>query len=684
MYISSIEVSDFRRYRGVNRLTFSPRPGRNIAIVSGANGFGKTSILLALLWCLYGGRLQWLDDGYRRLIKAAGGYTGFCRSMVNRVARQSGEAVMYVEVTFADVMLAGVAVNRISLRRTFNASQDGETVHLVMGPSGTQMVSPESADAFIEDSLIPLEVAAYLLFDAERVASGEGVWGTDTTQLANALSIVAGLRPYEQLIDDLRSVRVRVRRQSAKRAQRAAMDTIEERVAQSKAELAGLSEALAITRDERMRTLQDLDRARRELARAGNVPSRDAMAELERRKQAIEKEGEEIRGSLRPVLEVAPLAIAGGILKRIDGELLTETRKAAPWTVDEITRLTDSAVAEIRGRGALALSDAAVKELSGGLGRLLVEHLVGHGPARNEDHFTVLQDFTVDEKGLIRDALARFREGFRSRLSMSLRAFRLNRREYTRVTRAIAEATRLASDPDIAAFQQQTAVLEAKVGDFDERLQRLNREYGSVCSRVAELDRQGMALAESITVSERHQKVDAVARQLIEELEEFISIRRSHAAQTLSDRLVQVFRTLLHKKGLVAGTSVTAEGSRVSILLRDATGQSIPPETLSRGEQQICSMAVLMALLGMAPEPFPVFLDSPFQRLDEQHIANLISGLATMTECQVVLLPLPGTELSSEVCMSLSDVTSDIYVIEDQGEWSKIAREDSLMEVAHR
>jgi DNA sulfur modification protein DndD len=176
--------------------------------------------------------------------------------------------------------------------------------------------------------------------------------------------------------------------------------------------------------------------------------------------------------------------------------------------------------------------------------------------------------------------------------------------------------------------------------------------------------------------------VDGVVRQLIGELEEFISTRRSQAAQTLRGRLELVFQTLLHKRGLVAGASVTLEDDRVSLALSDATGQQIALETLSRGEQQVCSMAVLMALLGMAPEPFPVFLDSPFQRLDVQHIGNLVTGLAALTDCQVVLLPLPGTELSTDVRASLSEVTSDSYFIEDEGEWSVIGRGDLLTEAA--
>jgi DNA sulfur modification protein DndD len=683
MFINSIEVSNFRRYLGVNRLSFCPSPGKNIAIVSGTNGSGKTSILLAVLWCLYGARLQWLDDGYSRLIRATGDYESFCRGLVNRQARQSGHEDMYVELNFADVMLAGVAVSCVGLRRSFDASQGLETVRLVMGPSGAQMVSAEAADAFIENSLIPLDIASYLLFDAERVAAGEGVWGTDPKQLGDALSSTAGLRPYVLLRDDLRAVRLRLRRQSAKRTQRAALDAIEKRKVQAQSELAGLAESVALARDERVQVVQELDRLRQEAARLGNVPSREGLASLERKKQAIEKDREEIRGGLRAVLEVAPLAIAGGILKGLEGDLLAETRRTVSLTTREIARLAASAVADVKGSSVPALSDAAANELSASLARVLESHFSGARPSQTTKNNVALKDLTGEEKALIRDVLSCFHEGFRSRLAMSLRAFRLNEREYARITRAIAEASRLASNPDIATFQQQMALLEARGKDLDSQLQRLNREYGGMLSRIEDMDKQSVVLVDSITVSERHQKADAIASQLIDELDEFISNTHSEAAEELSHRLEHVFRTLLHKKGLVAGTRVATENNRVSIVLTDGTGQAVAPETLSKGEQQVCSMAVLMALLGMAPEPFPLFLDSPFQRLDEQHTSNLISGLAALSECQVVLLPLPGTELSSDVRRRLSVLTSDMYFIQDQGEWSTIENADLATKVAH-
>jgi DNA sulfur modification protein DndD len=675
MYISSIEVNNFRRYVGVVRLTFSPSPGRNIAVVAGANGCGKTSILLAILWCLYGMRLQWLDAGYRRLIRAAGDYSSFCRGMLNRLAQQAGQDDVYVELSFADVCVAGVTLDRVVLRRIFNATTSLESIHLTVGQASSQMVDPEAVDAFIEDNLVPISLAPYLFFDAERLAAIEGVWGIDGKQLDAALSAVAGFRSHEQLRDDLRSVRLRLRRESAKRPQRAAMDAIEQSTSAVRAELDSLSELIAAARDQRSQTLQQLDQLRGELARMGSIPSQASIADMESRRQALEREAEEIRGGLQSVLEVAPLAMAGRLLRALEGELAAERPDTRAWSEDDINRLAQSIIVELQTDNSSTIPDALAEKVLASAIKVLSELTHDTDSTNAAGRSQVLRDFSGEEKAALREVLASLRGGFDSRLSMSLRASRLNRREYARVMRTLSEASRVASSPDVQLAQQQLTALENRATQLDDELQQRNRDYGSLRSRLEELERQSASMVDGITVVERHLKADALAKDLIEELDSYIDTTRVQAAEALQERLRCAFAALLHKKNLVARASVVVGARDLTIDLTDAHGGRVLTDTLSRGEQQLCSMAVLIALLGMTSVPFPLFLDSPFQRLDEQHAANLVSGLQALSECQVVLLHLPGTDSTNQTWAALSATVSDAYLIEDQGEWSSVARQ---------
>ena len=61
MIIKEIELNNFRIYKGVNTIDLTPDGDRNIIIVSGNNGFGKTTFLMSLVWCGIGNRIALAD-----------------------------------------------------------------------------------------------------------------------------------------------------------------------------------------------------------------------------------------------------------------------------------------------------------------------------------------------------------------------------------------------------------------------------------------------------------------------------------------------------------------------------------------------------------------------------------------------------------------------------------------------
>lgn len=54
MLLKSIKVRDFRQFKGEQYVSFSSDQERNVTIIQGDNGSGKTSFAQAFRWCLYG------------------------------------------------------------------------------------------------------------------------------------------------------------------------------------------------------------------------------------------------------------------------------------------------------------------------------------------------------------------------------------------------------------------------------------------------------------------------------------------------------------------------------------------------------------------------------------------------------------------------------------------------------
>ena len=54
MKFERIILENFRQYYGQERLDFAKDNHRRVTVIHGVNGAGKTSLFLAINWCLYG------------------------------------------------------------------------------------------------------------------------------------------------------------------------------------------------------------------------------------------------------------------------------------------------------------------------------------------------------------------------------------------------------------------------------------------------------------------------------------------------------------------------------------------------------------------------------------------------------------------------------------------------------
>lgn len=85
MIIRSITLYNYRLYEGENTIKFTLSEGKNITLISGENGFGKTSFLHSLLWCLYGRLIAEVESEVRKDILNFG-YNSFLKEILNHNA----------------------------------------------------------------------------------------------------------------------------------------------------------------------------------------------------------------------------------------------------------------------------------------------------------------------------------------------------------------------------------------------------------------------------------------------------------------------------------------------------------------------------------------------------------------------------------------------------------------------
>jgi DNA sulfur modification protein DndD len=125
MWIAKIELSNFKSYQHQTFEFPQPLAGRNIVLIGGMNGFGKTSILEALYLGLYGkeavehlGRAGLKDDvGYRKFVERA----------LHGTAIRTGRDSMWVKIQISQSKL-----------RVLKSPGSGSLTGQVTGPEKTR------------------------------------------------------------------------------------------------------------------------------------------------------------------------------------------------------------------------------------------------------------------------------------------------------------------------------------------------------------------------------------------------------------------------------------------------------------------------------------------------------------------------------------------------------------------
>jgi len=214
MIINQITLRNFRVYYGTNQVDLSADPRQNISIISGNNGFGKTSFLTALVWCLYGKLMGDVDVRYRQEIYESGGYKAYCKKLMNRLAEDEaingvtlfGEPDLdglvsldnesfSVTVSLSDILIPSVSCRSVQVKRTCFIKNQQETVEILIDGKINELTKQVGSEIFINDFILPKEIAKFFFFDAEKIVSLAEIKNSDEkVYLSQAYAEVLGIK----------------------------------------------------------------------------------------------------------------------------------------------------------------------------------------------------------------------------------------------------------------------------------------------------------------------------------------------------------------------------------------------------------------------------------------------------------------------------------------------------------
>jgi DNA sulfur modification protein DndD len=681
MTIKEIELFNFRIYKGSNRISLSPKDSQNIFIISGKNGYGKTTFLMSLVWCLYGRNMQEVDDLYKKEIVDQGGYSKYIASSLNRLARTEEDYNFHVSITFKDLNIPEVPCNEIVVKRSYNAKTSVvEDVEILIDGYPSELSKEVGPEIFIREFIMPIEIAKFFFFDAEKIVNlAEVNTAEQRRALSHAYSEVLGIEKYSDMKNELENLQIKLKQESASAEERNHLEQLRADVLIFENKIKENEEKIRDLREKHNEKSKESRDIQEKLIKAGSSITIEELHTLRTREDELVVKQEELQNELKNSYDIIPFAIAGEKFLELNIQLENEANyKSAQFKEENVKGVTNKILTDLLNTpkpAHLAIDHQVHKFYADTFEKLIRKHFFSDTPALPED-FKVIHDFSESEKNELQSILSHIKQSFRESFRRINGDFNQTRNELNSIRRKLKDAEANQENPIISAYRKTKESLDKELIRISDTVDSLNREIGEFMNEKTQKGKNIEVLTKKLNVSEKNKEKNEVIVRNIGNLKEFIGKFKAQKKQSLEEQILKGLEILMHKKGFIKKVEVEIIGDDIDIILKNARGEEIKKESLSKGEQQMYATALLRGLVEESDIQFPVFIDSPMQKFDEEHAENIIKYFYPNISDQVVIFPLVNKELTEKEYKILSKHIAKTYLInnlhEDKSEFLSV------------
>ncbi len=619
MKFKSIEIENFGPYFGVNKINLETTSHAPVILIHGENERGKTSLLHAFRWCLYGRT----KDHSNRFINE--------QNFANWDAIGSEE-----EFRTAVTLVMITENNEITLTRSFQVSKINkfnevrklETKVECLSKNGNAYAA-EDIPLLIND-LLPEEISEFFLFDGESLRDFEEKLSTDslvsTEFVKDSIEKALGLPALTLVVENLHTIRNSVNKELKEYfRQKGSSENLLKEISQVETNISikekNLSE-LNYQIDVSSRKIKELK------------PAIDANATL--------KEKYELRNSLAESIEKAEsensiyFSEISQMISKFwlpSNSLLTRTRNEIESEIEKTTEnLFESSDGNYRRAGILKSLESGkcdicdqliseketeklrkeLLELDGQDNRDKSLKLKYHTLIAKKD---LLKKFT-DSKSDIEKIKSRDKEIISNKIRVEGWKAELNRLDD--ILKKITFDQSLERE-----YQTELGLLEKSKIEIPIVQTQLEEEKLSLAKLNNELNKN------PVSDSPIQLKLEVINRQ-IEIFEESISAFREKMKLEIEKSATDIF------KKLTSEAQYDKLKINESYFLHIVDDNNRVVKTRSQGAEQLVTMSLIGALIECSVREAPVIMDTPLGRLDTTHGSNILNWIPEMSS-QVML-----------------------------------------------
>lgn len=637
MIFRAIKLSNYGIYAGTQVIepVAGPNGNRNITLIGGLNGRGKTSLLDAVLLALYGSRTPSLKEQGKA-------YSAYLESLVHKNITPGDDS--FVELEFEAPL--GTHTCEIRLRRSWRNGSKRYTDKLEIWRDG--VFDPHLAENWPSqvEELLPSGLAGLFFFDGEKIAAlaeadeaGDG--------LKHSIRSLLGLDLVDRLIADMTTV---IRRNQAKLRDSTTREEME-RLYEQRHDLdqkrtyavqrtAELNTKIGQQEGKRQEKEQSFYEAGGRLAEERET-LRTKELELTAKLQEHKSEAAFMAAGASPLLLVLPM------LEQIKTNALREESVLEARSAVRLLRERDARFFEHLAQVSAGSAIASTAKTWLDQDRAALEHLADESVTFN------LSVTATAQLNQLLDSV--------DTLKQTVRELRSAAQQTQTELDQVKDHLAIHVDEDkVHSTLAEIADLTKTVAHLKQQREALEKEGFAAQRELEQVERRISSLASSLAFVEDTERIISYAGKTQETMRVYREKATRQKVGILTREVAKAFDILTHKSTLVSEIRMDSETLRIS--LHDAEGREIPKVRLSSGEKQMLAIAILWGLAKASGRTLPVIIDTPMGRLDSSHRMNFVTKYLPNASHQVMVLS-TDTEIVGPYLQSLNGSIGRSYLL---------------------
>ena len=641
MFFTKVELHNFGIYNGTHEMALTDKIGkRNITLVGGLNGRGKTTFHDAILLSLYGKQaLKYIQENER----------SYDKLLVDHINKHATD-----ENTYVSVSLCLDDGTDICVKRSWKLSGKKLQQDIEVKKNGViDKYLGENWNYYIEE-ILPFGIARFFFFNNEKITQLANDSSFD--QIKESIKSAIGVTTIEKAITHLDEV-IRRKKNALHAFENSAENQEFKGVEQQLNDINGRIEAA-------IHHASELELECQEHAVRVETKEREFWAsggDLSRNRESIKNEMQKISAERDAIqAEIIQLASDPSSPLLLCHDLVIQAyERASRLQEDNAQRYADEQMMQAFQRILIKLRD-----LSLGLDELNQVKLI------LEEEMTV---HVPDAAGVPTQALTATTEMLYKRLiselfqSVPQKVLNLTNQVDDQESQIMNLDAHLEATDDrtiamrlydaLKEFEREKAIADEELKKQYEQVESLKKQKDILMNRRIQLIK---AITEKENKNDNNTRIIKYAAMSMEVLSEFKKRLQSEKVATLSSKVTDCFKELVEKDTLVSKIEIDPSSLDVTIL--DYDGQELLKNQLSAGEQQMFAVSVVWALALTSGYKAPVVIDTPMARLDSSNRSNFVMNYLPAASSQVIVLS-TDEEIHGRYHDMIRDYVVDYYTL---------------------